>query len=186
MASDNRPDYITGGKVLGKGEADEGKLRGEEYDRRNFYIRSVDNNGNRDSIRVDTAKCPPYLNALVCKWVNDPRTPYSSAADMCRDGLAHRAHDFEQFDTDPNFDWGFLGVAEKRDRLAREARDMHVQAEAFQEDIAQALQQGDNVWLAEVIELAKDAVGRFREPYRSRIETIIKPYTDGTITVARR
>lgn len=168
---------------MGRGEADEGALRSEHYDHRNFYIRSVDTNKNRDSTRVESMKCPPYLNALVNKWVNDPRTPYTSASDFWRDSGAHRIHQLEAFDADPSFDWGFFGLAEKRDRLAREAKDMNEQAEAFQTDIAAALNQGDDVWLAELIALARDAIGKFREPYRSRVESIIRPYLDGTITL---
>lgn len=181
-----RPEYITGGKARGKGEVSEGTLKGEGYDRKDFYIRSVDNHGNRDSVRVDSMKCPPYLNALVQKWVSDERTPYTSASDFWRDSGAHRVHDLEEFAQDPTFDWGYLGVAEKRERLAREARDMHEQTEAFKRDIAAAIDQTDTVWLANIIEVAKDAVGRFREPYRSRIENIIKPYVDGTITLHRQ
>lgn len=183
MSRSDQPSYITGGQPVGKGEVDEGRLRGEEYDVRNFYMRSMDKHGNRDSTKVDSMKCPPFLNALVQKWVNDPRTPYNSASDFWRDAGAHRAHTLEMFEADPNFDWGFLGVAEKRARFAREAADMHQQTEAFQEDFNQAIGQGDFIWLEQLVEVGKEAVEKFREPYRSRVESVIKPYVDGRITL---
>lgn len=179
-------ETITGGRAVGKSEMEQGVTRGADYDPKNFYIRSVDNNHNRDTTRVDSMKCPPYLNARVMKWVNDPRTPYATAADFWRDAGAHRVQFLEQLDQDETYDWGFLGMAEKRERLSREALDMNQQAEAFQRDINQAILQGDTVWFSELIELGKSAVEHFREPYRTRILLTIQPHLDGKVDIITR
>lgn len=178
------PEYITGGKVVGKSELEDG-AGGDTYDRKNFYIRSTDANGNRDSVRIETGKFPPFLSALSTKWINDERTPYRSMADLVRDAVAHRLHQLEEMSNSGSFPWTPFETANRLALAAAEARDMREQTESFQNGITEAIASGDFYWLQDLLDLAKKAVQQMREPYKSQVEKIIKPYLDGTIRLAR-
>lgn len=169
-------------KVAGKSDLEEGRFR-DEYSSNTFYIRSIDSHGNRDTIRLEFSKFPPFLSAKANSWVADERTPYRSIGDLVRDAVAHRVHQLEEMDEKDLFEWSPYLLAARRERLAAEVADMREQTTAFRHDIAEAIQTGDMPWLHALIEMGQEAIQAFRDPYRSELERIIQPYLDGTITL---
>lgn len=182
MPSDKKESFLGGGRPVGKSEMDEGKID-EGYDSKNYYLRSIDKQGNRDVVRVETAKFPPFLVAKLMTWVNDPRTPYRSAGDMIRDAVAHRAHQLDVWDKRGDTDWVQYSIEEQRSQAASVARDMNAQTIAFQQDFAEAMQIQDYQWARELIKIGQRALETFREPYRSRVEQVLKPVMTGELKI---
>lgn len=144
----------------------------EDYDVDQFYTRATNTHDHSSKVVVHI---PRDQQVFYMKIVGSENTPYDTLADLCRDGLAHRAHQMRDRVDDPNF------VPEFNVLLAKaRAEDFRMEYEAQKalvEEATTMLNQlvSDRSWfsLADQIMSYQACVEGLKEPWSTRMQEVI-------------
>jgi len=134
-----------------------GSGRLPEYDRNHFYTKSTNKHNHSSSIRPfdhgtagelglpKNLSIPFEMVAEVHQVVNNPRFPYRSIQDLCRDALVHRLHDLAEMEQDESYLNWFDGEAFKQAlmQIRQEDHDFY-EAEAYYANEVEAFRRDEN------------------------------------------
>lgn len=173
MAQSNPPKL---GPTVGKAETEAGRIR-DEYASHKFYISSTDKHHNSERVRTSdqaTIRVPPFVWALIAKWVDDERTPYRTAQDLIRDAVVHRLHQLQELsESIPDATWRGMRLQAEMARRASEASRYKESIVQIREMMQTAWNDGDLDLYAELTKDAEHLVKEIPEPYSSMLKEFL-------------
>lgn len=144
----------------------------ETYDIDHVYTRATNKHDHSAKI---TVHMPRDQQIFFARLVADDATPYETIADLCRDGLVHRAKHWEDKIADPGYvpDFNLLAMKARAEDFKQE----YEAQKAIVEDASVMLTQlvSDRSWtsLAEQIFSYRAGVESLKEPWRERMDEIL-------------
>lgn len=160
------------------GSYDPWSLEDNNYRRDNFYTRSVDSKGHKETFHVPA---PPAIFGQVGEMVAQRLIPaYRSPQDFVRDAIVHRLRDIAEMTEN-----GTLNRVISLEIIRCQQEQMMIEMQEFQKvlDISeqvmeQAAKSEDVGMLEQAIAYGKEQAEEIREPYKGRLLKGIEKQTE--------
>lgn len=180
-SNDKSPKTITGGRAVGRVEADpRGALH--EFTHDNFYVSGTDKDGRESKVKLsekrrETIGVPPWVSAQMQELVDDDGTPYRHKYDLIRDALVCRIHYLQERRTNKKLESyeHFLQMA-AIEREVSEAHRQHEQVTRLREILSDAGGAKDRHLIDEALARCEKMLPTMREPYRSDLGRLVEEY----------
>lgn len=188
-AADNRRKTVTGGRVVGRTEADPGTAL-HNYTPDNFYPASTDKDGNFSNIKMPDGKTiavPRWVGAQISELIEDDLIPYRSRWDLVRDAIIHRVHYLQAKRDHKDIQaWeNFVEMAEI-ERKVSEAERQAGYVQRIREVLSGAVHEGDAQLLHDTFAAAQKMLPALREPYAGRLQQTLAEYQQVTVAQVTR
>lgn len=168
------------GPSVGKPETEEGRIKGDTYSKKKFYIGGSDGPKEGKRLRMNkdrnasSIRVPTYVWALANKWVEDGRTPYRAVYDMIRDAVVHRLHELEEIVQDNPAEWeGFRIQSEMATRISIAERHKDT-IKDIKESLATAWSDGDTSLFYATLDDAERLVKEMPHPYNKMLQSVVE------------
>lgn len=160
------------------GSYDPWSLEDNNYSRDNFYTRSVDSKGHKETFHVPT---PPAIFGQVGELVAQRMIPaYRSPQDFVRDAIVHRLRDIAEMTAN-----GTLNRVLSLEIIACQQEQMMVEMQEFarvldlsEKVMEQAAKSEDVGMLEQAISYGKNQAEEIREPYKGRLLKGIEKHSE--------
>lgn len=154
------------------------QLEDANYSRANFYTRSVDSRGHKETFHVPS---PPAIFGQVGELVASRMIPaYRSPQDFVRDAIVHRLRDVAEMTAS-----GQLARVISLEVIRCQQEQMLVEMEEFEKVLVtseqvmeQAAKLEDVGMLDQAITYSKEQAESIRDPYRSRLLVTVQKHEE--------
>ena len=143
----------------------------------NFYTKSKDMQGHSTVYHV---RLPDYVAGEIGSMIESRRIPdYRTAADLIRDAITHRLHYLSQRATLPALEGlvNRIAIENKTAQYQEELDAFRELTNEIRDTCQKGFMEGDHDHLYDYIDQQGQLVESLREPFRSRIITVLNEYS---------